>query len=78
MLAQSEAAADAVRLMDALEPRHRELLVLLCKGMTQQEAADAMGISKATAYTYCQCIRRTLEAATLVEAAVIATRSGSV
>lgn len=71
-------AQDAADRCGKLFQRQRELLVLRCKGLTYEEAAIAMGISRHTVYESMQVIYKKLDVNCAVEAAVLAAKAGLV
>lgn len=60
----------------ALTPRETEVLRLTAKGMTVQEVADLLGLSRHTAGGYLKDIYRKLSVSTRAEAALEAARRG--
>ncbi len=61
-----------------LSPREREALVLLSKGFSAQETGARMSLSVHTVKDYARFIRAKLDARSMLEAAVIATKAGLV
>ena len=57
---------------DALCPREREALALLCKGLRDREIAVAMGIGVQTVYSHVQTVYRKIGATNRAEAAYMA------
>lgn len=69
----SEAAARCKR----LTPRHAQVLALAAtQGLLYVEIATELGIGERTVRKYAGAIRRTLRAATMTQAAHIATKGG--
>jgi predicted ATPase/DNA-binding CsgD family transcriptional regulator len=64
--------------LDRLSPREREVLQLLVAGMTDQEIADTLFISRRTASKHVGAILAKLDVGSRSEAAQIATREGLV
>lgn len=71
-------AAEAVDLCAKLTVRQREVLVLLANGLTRDETARRMGITRRTLDGYQKDIHRELDVQTTIEAAVIAAKAGLV
>jgi DNA-binding CsgD family transcriptional regulator len=69
---------EAKRLCDALTPSQRDVLLLLAKGLTRNEAARRLGIARSTLDGHQKAIHRVLDVETTIEAAVIAAKAGLV
>jgi DNA-binding NarL/FixJ family response regulator len=62
----------------ALSPREREILELIAKGLTNPEAAQALGLSRATVRTHLEHIYEKLEVTNRTEAVAEGIRRGLV
>jgi DNA-binding NarL/FixJ family response regulator len=60
----------------ALTDREREVLVLVARGLSNQQIADALVISERTARTHVSNILGKLEVASRTQAALVAIREG--
>ena len=61
---------------EELTPREREVLVLLCRGLTNKEIARALGIRVATVNAHLDSIYLKLAVGTRTQAAMAAVREG--
>ena len=71
-------AQDAADRCATLTERERDALVLLSKGIENQEAAEILGCRPDTARDYRKAIYRKLDVDSAVEAAVLAAKAGLV
>lgn len=71
-------AQDAADRCARLRPRQREVLVLMCKSLDQNEIAAALGISVNTAREHKAAMYRALEVHSAIEAAILAAKAGLV
>jgi DNA-binding NarL/FixJ family response regulator len=68
--------APTARSVNALTDREREILVLVAKGLSNQQIADALVISERTARTHVSNILSKLGVASRTQAALLAIREG--
>jgi DNA-binding NarL/FixJ family response regulator len=68
--------APKAQTVDALTDREREVLVLVAKGLSNQQIADVLVISERTARTHVSNILSKLEVASRTQAALLAIREG--
>jgi DNA-binding NarL/FixJ family response regulator len=72
----AKAAPHAVKKLDVLTPRERETLNLVAQGLTNEQVAHVLGISRATVKTHVENIIGKLGVSDRTQAAVWAVRSG--
>lgn len=70
--AEDEAREACAKLTD----RQRELLVLVCHGVTRKQCGDRLGMADSTVHHHFKLIFEKLEVGTLAEACVTATKAG--
>ena len=61
---------------EELTPREREVLVLVCRGLTNKEIARALGIRVATVNAHLDSVYLKLAVGTRTQAAMVAVRRG--
>lgn len=67
---------EAVAMARALNPREKEVLILLGKGLPREEVMSALGIARTTVDTLRERGLKCLDVGTNAEAAVILTKAG--
>ena len=72
----AKAAPHAAKKLNVLTPRERETLNLVAQGLTNEQIAGILGISRATVKTHVENIIRKLGVSDRTQAAVWAVRSG--
>ena len=70
-----QACSEAVNRLSA---REREILVLLCKGLTCEAAGNLMGVKASTAASFRVSLYKKLNVGSAAQAAVIAAKAGVV
>lgn len=77
-LAAEAAAQEAREACAQLTLRERDILLLVCHGVTKKGCASRMGLCVSTVQDHFKGIYRKLEVSSVAEAAVIATKAGLV
>ena len=76
MVDASERPADEIKLIDRLNPREREILPLVSRGLSNKEIGKRLFISDKTVKNYVTSIRKKLQLDNRTQIALYAIRTG--
>jgi|GEM_PF-366403 len=75
-MAASERTSDEIRLIDRLNPREREILPLVSRGLSNKEIGKLLFISDKTVKNYVTSIRKKLQLENRTQIALFSIRNG--